>query len=70
MSIEYKINISRQKSHNSLIDDLGVIAEVVLHSLSSVCGVYDRAVLHYRDSVFLDYANDVISAVVSLLDPA
>lgn len=39
MSIEYEIYITRQKRHNSLIYNLRVVSEVLLHSLRSYNGI-------------------------------
>ena len=67
MSIKNKVNITRKQRHNALIDHLGMIAEVILHSLSAVDGIDHNAILHDNGISLLNDTDDVVSAVLALL---
>ena len=67
--IKNKIDISGKQSHNALVNHLGMIAEIILHSLRTVERVDRHGVLHDDLILLLDDANNVVSAVLGLLHP-
>ena len=70
MSIKNKVDITRQKRHNALVNNLGMVSEIIFHSLRAIYSINNYAVLHYDLIVFFDYANNVVSSVFSLLHTA
>ena len=68
--IENKVDVARKQSEHALIDDLGMISEVILHTLCPIFRIDDNGILHNDRVFFLYNADHVKAPVLAALDLA